>query len=391
VDGLVEGAAQRSGNRVLITAQLIEGSTDRHLWAKSYERDLRDTLALQNEVAQAIAQEIQVKLTPQEKAHLTSPHPVNPEAQEAYLRGRYWDQKGEYSKAFDYYQQATERDPNYAAAYAALANHYGLEIAVGLIPYTEGKSKWRAAVVKALELDDTLAEAHVSLAALLLYHDGNVREAEKEFKRAFQLNPNLPEARGWHSDGLRVTGRLEEAVAEARQAQRLDPYSSAVTKMLGINLIAAGRYDEALEEGRKMLEWDALNAHSMLGLAYEQKGDLDQAISEFQQTIKLDIGNRRRAAVHISDLAHAFAVSGRKNEALRLLTELTESKHGFIGPWAIAVVYTGLGDKDRAFETLEKGVDEHRGIEEIKTDPRMAPLRSDPRYQELLRRMGLSP
>jgi eukaryotic-like serine/threonine-protein kinase len=388
VDAVVEGSVQRLGNRVLITAELVDGSNDHNLWAKSYERDASDALGLQNEVAQAIASEIQVKLTPQEQAHLAPPRPVNPEAQEAYLRGIYWDDKLDEGKAFDHFLEATKKDPNYAAAYAALATAYGYAIDGGRMSDKEGYPKWRAAVTKAMELDDSLAEAHASLAVLLQYHDFNWRDAEREFRRAIQLNPNLAVAHQEYGDGLAMTGRLDEAIAEETRAQQLAPYSVFANLMRGSVLLLAGRNDEALQQGRKMLDLDAGWAHSLLGSAYERKGNSGQAISEFQQAVKLRKDHPVLPAA-MADLAHAYAVFGKKQEALQLLSELKEmSKRRFVPSWAFAIV--GLGDKDGAFEWLDKAYDERPSdIMNIKVEPRMEPLRSDPRYQELLLRMGL--
>jgi serine/threonine-protein kinase len=390
VDAVVEGSVQRSGNRVLITAELVDGSNDHNLWAKSYERDASDALSLQSEVAQAIASEIQVKLTPQEQARLAPARPVNPEAQEAYLRGIYWDDKLDEEKALNYFVEATKKDSNYAAAYAALSGAYALTINVGLMSDKEGFPKWRAAVTKAMELDDRLAEAHVALGVLLQYHDLNWRDAEREFQRAIQLNPNLATAHQDYGDGLAVTGRLDEAIAEETRAQQLDPYSVITNVMRGSLLIFAGRNDEAIQQGRKMLELDAGFAHSLLGLAYEQKGNADQAISELGQTVNLRKDHPLLPA-SMGDLAHAYAVFGKKQEALHLLAELQEmSKRQFVPSWVFANVYVGLGDKDRAFEWLDKAYEERPGdLTNIKVAPTMKPLRSDPRYQELLLRLGL--
>jgi TolB-like protein/Flp pilus assembly protein TadD/predicted Ser/Thr protein kinase len=401
VDAVVEGAAQRSGDRVSITAQLIEASSDRHLWAKSYERDLRDMLALQNEVAQAIAQEIQVRLTPREQARLSSAHTVNPEAQEAYFRGRYWDQKGRigWSRSFDNFQQAVAKDPSYAAAYAALSGGYQRMISTGLLPDKEAYPKWRAAVTKALELDPNLADAYLARGSLLRDHDWNWQDAERDFQRALQLNPNLADAHVGYARCLASIGRLDEAIVEVRRAVQLDPFANIANFQLGYMLVQAGRNDEALEQGRKWLEVNAVTAHRILGLAYERKGNLDLAIAEFQQRLKSieqDYPELQETAAFpetTAELAHAYAVSGRRREALQLLSELTElSKRRSVGSYSFALVYVGLGEKDRAFEALEDGYDERPSdMPELKIDYRMNPLRSDPRYPELLRRMGLPP
>jgi serine/threonine protein kinase/tetratricopeptide (TPR) repeat protein len=395
VDAIVEGAAQRAGDRVLITAQLIDGSSERHLWARSYERDLRDTLTLQNEVAQAIAQEIQVKLTPQEQIRLTTARPVNPEAQEAYFRGVRWSQNvADQPRAFDYFQQAVAKDPSYANAYAKLADLYGDMGNLGLLPAKEAYVHEQAAITKALELDPTLADAYIARANFLM-RDWNWQESERDLQRALQLNPNLADAH--NTDTLRLTamGRLDEAVTAARRAVRLDPFSTPQNYTLGHILVLAGRYDEALEVGRNMRDLNVRAARRVLGLAYEQNGNIDLAIAEFQQRVKAyGPGDDILLPQSIAELAHAYAVSGRRREALQLLSELTEmSNHRFVDPWAIALVHAGLADKDRAFEWLEKAY-EGRSEEMrvfLKTDPRMALVRSDRRFQDVLRRMGLPP
>jgi tetratricopeptide (TPR) repeat protein len=390
VDAVVEGSVQRSGDRVLITAELVDGSNDRHLWAKSYERDVSDALGLQNEVAQAIAGEIQVKLTPQEQARLAQPRPINPEAQEAYLRGIYWIDKGDLLKSLHYLEAATKKDPNYAAAYAALSSVYGIMINNGLLSEKEGYPKWRAVVTKAMELDDKLSEAHVSLGILLQYHDWNWTDAEREFERAVQLNPNQPIVHLVLGDNFCMTGRLDRAIAEETRARQLDPYSVSHNSMLGNTLVFAGRNDEAIQQGRKMLDLSSRDAHQVMGLAYEHKGDWQHAIPELQEMVKLS-KDEPQLPQGVADLAHAYAVFGRKQEARQLLAQLMEmSKKRFVPSWAFALINVGLGDKDRAFEWLDKAYDERPSdIMGIKVDPRMQPLRSDPRYRELLLRMGL--
>jgi tetratricopeptide (TPR) repeat protein len=395
VDAIVEGAAQRSGDRVVITAQLIDSSSERHLWARSYERDLRDTLTLQNEVAQAIAQEIQVKLTPQEQIRLTTARPVNPEAQEAYFRGMRWSQNvADRPRAFDYFQQAVAKDPSYANAYAKLADLYGDMGNLGLLPAKEAYVHEQAAITKALELDPTLADAYIARANFLM-RDWNWQESERDLQRALQLNPNLADAH--NTDTLRLTamGRLDEAITAARHAVRLDPFSTPQNYTLGHILVLAGRYDEALEVGRNMRDLNVRAARRVLALAYEQNGNIDLAIAEFQQRVKAyGPGDDINLPLSIGELAHAYAVSGRRREALQLLSDLTEmSNHRFVDPWAIALVHAGLADRDRAFEWLEKAYEGHSPEMRVflKTDPRMAPVRSDRRFPELLRRMGLPP
>ena len=369
VDAVVEGSVQRSGNRVLITAELVDGSNDRHLWAKSYERDARDALGLQNEVAQAIAGEIQVKLTPQEQVRLAPPRPVNPEAQEAYLRGTYLRGKGDEGKSFQYLQQAVEKDPSYVDAWAALAVAYGMFIDQGVISTKEGYPKERAAATRALELDDNSAEAHMALAGLLQYRDWNWAEAEREFRRAIELNPNLAIAHAPLAEGLAARGKFEEALDEFRRALRLAPFDLTANYGMTEGLFYARRYDQAIEQGRKADELFPRVFHGIIGQAYEQKGDVQRALSELQGTKDRPMGPAR-----LADLAHVYAVFGNKQEASRLLAKMTElSKRRDVNPWSFALVYTGMGDKDRAFEWLDKAYDERRAdLGWIKADPRIA-------------------
>ena len=391
VDAVVEGSVQRSGNRVLITAELIDGSNDHHLWAKSYERDARDALGLQNEVAQAIAGEIQVKLTPQEQARLAPPRPVNPEAQEAYLRGIYWREKGDPVKSLAYFQQATGKDPRYAAAWASLSMEYSMMTDMRMIPVKEGHARERAAVTRALELDDTSAEAHLALGGILEFRDWNWAEADRELRRAIQLNPNLAFAHAVLSEGLAARGRFEEAVAEISRARQLGPYDETMNYGTAQILLYARHYDQAIEQGLKAEElFPDLNCYLLIGLAYEQKGDSQHALSELQKSVKAVKDWPTRPA-RLADLAHAYAVFGNKQEASRLLAEITESsKRRDVDPLGCALVYIAMGDKDRAFEWLDKAYDQRSfDLPWIKADPRMDPLRSDARYKELLLRLGL--
>jgi eukaryotic-like serine/threonine-protein kinase len=390
VDAVVEGSVQRSGDRVLITAELIDGSNDRHLWARSYERDARDALGLQNEVAQAIAGEIQVKLTPQERARLAPPRPVNPEAQEAYLRGIYWREKGNDSKSFQYLQQAVEKDPSYADAWAALAVTYGMMYDHGLISAKEARPKERAAANRALELDNTSAEAHMALGGILQYRDWNWAEADREFRRAIELNPNFALAHAPLGEGLAARGKFEEALGEFRRALQLAPFDITVNYGMTEGLLYARHYDQAIEQGRKANELFPHLCDGNIRLAYEEKGDSQNAISGLRELVKVGKDWPTRPVL-LADLAHAYTVFGNKQEASRLLAELTElSKRKDVNPWEFAIVYTGMGDKDRAFESLDKAYDERRAdLGWIKADPRMDPLRSDPRYKELLLRLGL--
>ncbi len=390
VDAVVDGSVQRSGDHVLITAELVDGSNDRHLWARSYERDARDALGLQNEVAQAIAREIQVNLTPQEQVRLAPPRPVNPEAQEAYLRGTYLRGRGSEGTSLQYLQQAVEKDPGYAAAWAALAIAYGMFIDQGVISTKEGHPKERAAVTRALELDDNSAEAHVALARMLQDRDWNWAEADREFRRAIELNPSLAIAHPAFGEGLAARGKFEEALGEFRRALQLAPFDLTANYGMTEGLFYARRYDQAIEQGRRANELFSHATDGLIRNAYVQKGDSQHSLSEMLEIVKV-VKDRPPSPGLLTDLAYAYAVFGNKQEASRLLAQMTElSKRRDVNPWMFAIVYTGMGDKDRAFESLDKAYDEHRtDLGWIKADPRMGPLRSDARYKELLLRLGL--
>ncbi len=290
VDGVIEGSVLRSGDQVRITAQLIRASTDTHLWADSYERDLRDVLALQDEVARTIANEIKVKLTPQEQARLKSARPVNPEAYQAYLKGRYfWNKRTAegFKKAIEYFQQAIEKDPAHALAYAGLADSYNLLGTYRVFPPKEAYPRAKAAAMKALETDATLAEPHASLAWVKFRFDWDWLGAETEFRRALALNRRYPTAHYWCAFYLAAMGRLEEASAQIKQAQELDPLSVIINATVGNVFISARHYDQAIEELRKTLELDPnfAYAHDALGEADKEKAMFEEAIAEERNAI----------------------------------------------------------------------------------------------------------
>jgi TolB-like protein/DNA-binding winged helix-turn-helix (wHTH) protein/Tfp pilus assembly protein PilF len=397
VDALVEGTVQRSGGRVMISAHLIDGSSNRQLWAKSFERDLRDVLALENEVAQAIAGEIGAKLTPQEQARLQHPRTVDPEAQEAYLWGVYWSQrKGGTEKSLEYLERSVRKDPGYASAYAALARTYQGASLYGVMPPEEAYSKSSAAVTKALELDDMLAEAHTALGGLLLFEDWKWYDAEREFQRAVQLNPNLPDTHRDYAVCLMALGRIDEAIVEMKKKVQLDPFSPEGPRLLGQFLFRARRYDEAIQRIHKNLErsdltpLDAASEHIALGLAYFFKGMYPQAIEELENGVKFSQTDPYVRMTSYGCLAFGYARAGHKAEALRNLALLKEFPLITDRAYHIAFVYGALGDKDQAFQWLDRAFQERSLMFSlIKTDPRIDPLRSDARYSQLLPRMGL--
>ena len=394
VDAVLEGTVMRSGQQVRITAQLIQASADKHLWAQSYEGDLRDTLALQNKVARAVAEQIRINLNPQEQAALKNVKVVNPDAYEAYLKGRYfWNKRTAdgLKKAIDYFNQAIEKDPNYAQAYTGLADSYALlgDWEYGVLPPKEAFPRAKAAATKALDLDSTLGEAHTSLAFSLDVFDWDWESAEREFRRAIELNPGYATAHHWYAWHLIVLGRSSEAIAEMRKAENLDPLSLIISADMADALLITRRYDESIQQSRKTIDMDPnfAIAHYQLGQAFVQRHMYNEAIAELQKAIEFSGGN----PTCTSNLAYAYAVSGRRKEAVKILNELKKrSNHGFSNASEIALIYTGLDEKDQAMTWLERAYEE-RFNPSILQRPAFDPLRSDRRFQDLLRRIGLPP
>jgi len=393
VDAVVEGTVLRSGDRVRITAQLIEASTDKHLWSQSYEGDLRDTLTLQKKVARAIADQIRINLTPREEAALKSVKVVNPEAYESYLKGRYfWNKRSAdgLKAALAYFKQAIEEDPKYAQAYSGLADTYALlgDWQYAVMTPKEAFPKAKAAAIKALELDSTLGEAHNSLAFVLDGFDWDFDAAGKEFQRAIELNPGYATAHHWYAWHLSLLGRYDEAIAEMRKAENLDPLSLIINADLAELLVLAHSDDESIRQSRKTIEMDpnfAL-AHNQLAQAYLQKQMYDEAVAELKTAVQLSGGS----PAFIANLARAYVASGKRNEAVKLLGDLKKrSNPGYSNASEIAVIYVSLGDTDQAMNWLEKGYDE-RFNPGVLLRPGFDPLRSDPRFQSLVHRIGLA-
>ncbi len=388
VDAVIEGTVRRAGNQVRITVQLIEAATDKHLFAESYQRELRNILALQSEVAQAIAREIKVAVTPEEEARLARARTVNPEAYEAYLKGRYqlskWTEDST-KKGMEYFRRAIEIDPGYAPAYAGLADaYYGLSNLY--LPPREAMPKARAAALKALEIDERLAEAHTSLAMVKAFYDWDWEGAEREFKRALELNPGYADAHLWYGCHLVGVGRSEEALAQAKQAQDLDPLSPGINGYGGLVFYLAGQYDQAIERARKAIEMEPTPiAHWVLGLAFEQKGMYKEAVAEYRKAVSLGGGPQGQAV-----LGHGSAVSGQTSEARKILAQLMAlSKRTFVSGYGIATIYAGMGEKDQAFGWLEKAYEQRaENLVWLKIDPRFESLRDDHRFQSLLRRLN---
>jgi tetratricopeptide (TPR) repeat protein len=390
VDAVIEGTVQRSGDRVQVTAQLIQGQTDVHLWAKTYDRNFQDILVLQSELAQAIAGEIRTHLTPQEREHLAHAQPINPDAYNAYLLGAYHANKRNpeaIDKGIAYFQQAIRIDPSYAMAYAGLAQAYIERDIWGGLGIGKSADQVRAATLKALELDGDLAEAHVLLAHIHFQYDWDWQGTGAEFKRAFELNSNLAGSYVGYAYYLQAMGRHQDALASAHRAVQLDPLSPVNITDEGRILYRARQYEKAIALYKQALELDPsyLPALSRIADAYEQLGKFDEALAAAQKLV--DSSRDRRADRR--SLARIYARMGRRREAIEIAQ--TIERDGALGgaEFALAVIYTALGDRDHAIAALEIGVERRSVLAVVFRDPQLDPLRSDPRFQQLLRRAGL--
>jgi len=394
VDAIVEGSVIREGNQIRVHAQLIRAATDEHIWAEEYQREYRSVLDIQEEVARSIADRIEVSLTPTERASLASTHLVRPEAHEDYLKGRYYfNQRTQdaLNRSVAYFQQAIAKDPSYALAYCGLADSYALLGFRGGFPSKDALSRAKAAALKAIELDSTLAEPHASLAFIAETHEWDWATAEREYKRALELGPGDARTHNWYAGYLMYVGRFEEGITEAKRARDLDPLSLPVNNALAGRLLVAGRVDEALVQLHETLEMNPhfAPAHQTLGWAYLNKGKHEQAIQEFQQALQLSGTDDKDIML---DLGFAYAAAGNREEARKILAKLKElHQRGLVPSGSIGILYGALGELNEAFAWLEKAYEERDPELTYLKVPgrRFAPLRHDARFQQLVRRVGL--
>jgi TolB-like protein/DNA-binding winged helix-turn-helix (wHTH) protein/Tfp pilus assembly protein PilF len=396
VDGIVEGTVQRSGDRVRITAQLIYGPADKHLWASSYERNLQDVLALQEELARAIVGEIKVKLTPQEQVRLGTNHSVNPEAYEVYLRGLAFSKNhGEQSTRIstEYFNRVIQIDPQWAAPYAQLARSYHW---IGSSGHPEFYAKSKTAALHAIGIDDSLGEAHSALAYVLHNYDWNWSGAESEYKRALELNPNYSEAHHGYAVLLAAAGRNEQAVAEIRRAEELDPLLIPLQVNLGVVLSCAGRHKEAIEQLQNTTDLNPKDSYARmeLGMAYLRKGMYPEAVANLEKAVAAGKDDPDEL-LYLGALAYGYAVAGRNREALKLLRELERQEANgkpVAAGWDTGLypVYFALGQKDQAFGWLEKAYKQRSdSLLYLRCWPEFDRLRVDPRFADLVRRVGI--
>jgi DNA-binding winged helix-turn-helix (wHTH) protein/TolB-like protein/Flp pilus assembly protein TadD len=391
VRAVVTGRVHRRGDTISIQADLIDLDSVSQIWGQHYERRLSDILLVQEEISRDIFENLRLKLNVEEQKQL--------EAYRLYLKGRNaWNKRTRegMQQGIDFFQQAINADPNYAAAYAGLADCYNMQVIYGVIEPRDGFPKAKEAAIKALEMDETLAEAHSSLAFIKFRWDRERVEAEREFQLAIKYKPTYAPAHQWYSSYLVALERFDEAVAEAKRTSELEPLSFTASSHLGWILYLSGRNDEAIAQCTKILNLDpnSFPARRYLGLAYEQKGMYAQAIDEFQKGVKIS-----GSPLMLALLGHAYAVSGKTREAQQVLSDLhdlSESREAesrrYVSPYTVAAIHAGLGDKDQAFKWLEQANEERDvWLMNLKVDPVFAKLRSDKRFQDLLTRAGLRP
>jgi eukaryotic-like serine/threonine-protein kinase len=389
VDAVIEGSVEKAGDRVRITAQLIEAANDKHLWAESYDRDMRDVLTLQDEVARRIAGQVQVKLTPQEQKQLSAKSPTNPEAYQLYLQGRFYWNKGDESglkKSIEFYQAALAKEPNYALAYAGLADSYS-GFSDWYLPPRRVMPQAKAAALKALQLDNSLAATHAALCWIYTVYEWDWPGAERECNRAIELSPNSADAHDTYSNFLACIGRWEKAEAEIHLAEELDPLSFRYFADAAMIYYDWHRYDQAVLQAQKSLSLqpDYFIAHLYLGMIYAQTGPPSEAIAEAQKAVQLSDSPLTQGV-----LGYSYAAAGKKSEARKIAADLGGNldKH-FVCPFEIGTIYIRLGEKDESFRWLNRAYEERSiCISGMKFDPRLDPIRSDPRYDNLVRQVN---
>jgi serine/threonine protein kinase/Flp pilus assembly protein TadD len=397
VRAVLKGHVMQRGDDLEISAELVDARDDSHIWGQQYSRKAADIFALQNDLAKEMTGMLRMRLTGDDEKRMAKNYTANTEAYQDYLKGRFWwnkTNKEGFDRAIEFYRQAIARDPNYAQAYAGLADCYSFLAVLSIVPPKEAYPKAKEAALRALEIDDRLAEPHSSLAYIEAINDWDWAAAEREFQRAIELNPNYAGSHQGYGIALAQMGRLSEAIAEEKRALQLDPLSLLINGSVGVTLYEARQYDQAIEQEQKTLELDAnyLVARMGLGLAYIQKSMHQESIAELEKAVAVSGGN----ASALSNLGYAYAMAGRRAEAQKVLDKLNaRSKEGYIPAGARARIYAGLGDKDKIFQWLETAYVERSiagtvpGM--IKVDPVFDSLRSDPRFTDLLRRMNLTP
>jgi len=385
VRGVLTGRVVQRGDSLTIYIELVDASDNSRIWGQQYNRKFSDALLVQEEISKDIADKLRLKLSGADRKKL--------DAAQLYLKGRYyWSKRTAdgLTQGADFFQQAIDNDPNFALAYVGLADCYNMLVVYSKLSPKEGFPKARDAAVKALELDDSLSEAHTSLAFVKARYEWKWSEADREFNRAIDLNPSYAPAHMWYSNFLASQGRFDQAINESKRTQELDPLSLISKSHLAFIYFFDHKYDLAIERSKKAIELDAtfFVARRYAGLAYQQKGQYDEAIAEFQKAV-----NSSSSSLIKAELANIYGSAGKRAEAEQILAELTEqSKKGQVSSYLFALIYTGLGEKDQALDALEKAYEERAEfLVYLNVDPRMQGLRSDPRFGDLISRIGLTP
>jgi serine/threonine-protein kinase len=393
VRAVLMGRVVQRGDTLLISTELVDARNNIQIWGQQYNRRFADIFVVQEEIAKNISEKLRMKLTGKEDRLLAKHYTENARAYQLYLQGRfYWNKRTPegLKRGIEYFQQAIDLDPNYALAWAGLADCYVLGGDARQQP-REVMPKAKDAALKALELDDALPEAYTSLAKVLLSYEWDWVGAEKAFQKAIELNPNYPTARQWYGVLLSAMGRHGESIAQRKRALELDPHSLSVNSGLGRSYYWARQYNTALDQISKTLEMDPtyVDTHWSFGLVYEQTGQLDRAISDFQKAVELS----RRSPAMLSALGHAYAIAGKSGEAHKIIDELNEvMKQQYVSPYAMALIFAGLGEQDEAFEWLERAYqDRDETFVHLRVDPRLDSLRSDARLTQMMRRINLAP
>jgi TolB-like protein/Tfp pilus assembly protein PilF len=393
VDAIVEGSLVREGQQLRVHTQLIRGATDEHVWAGEYQREYGSILKIEEELTRSIVEQIEVNLKPEERARLAAVRPVNPDAYEDYLKGRYYFNQRTYdalNKSIASFEQAIAKDSAYAPAQSGLAGAYAMLGFRGGFPSQDALSHAKAAAVKAIELDDTLAEPHASLAFIAETYEWDWATAEREYKRALELNPSDAQAHNWYAGYLTYRGRFDDGISEAVRARDLDPLSLSICNALAGRLLAGGRYDQALQQARETLDLDShfAPAHQTLGWVYLHTGEQKEAIHEFESALMLSSTGDTDLQL---DLGFAYAVSGRRAEARRILDSLEKLyAQGVVPAGSVGILYGALGEPNEAFSWLEKAYEQRDPqLVYLKAGRRFEPLRKDPRFEQLIHRVGL--
>jgi serine/threonine-protein kinase len=393
VKSILTGRVVRHGENLQISVELMDVRDKTQVWGAQYNRSGKDLMAVQQEIAREISRNLRLKLSNAEQSRVGNLHTSNAEAYELYLKGRfYWNKRtgAALKQSVDYFNQAIEKDPSYALAYVGLADAYIVIPFFSVGSSQDSYPKAKAAATRALEIDESLAEAHTAMAAVLMDYDWNLAESNREFERAIELNPNYANAHHWYArENLIIMRQFDKALAEMHRAQELDPLSLIINANFGKTYFNARRYDEAIQQLRKTVEIDQnfFVAHHYLGSSYAMKGDFSEALAEYQKAHLLDEYDPHVVAL----IGRLYAVTGKRAEALTTLAQLKSiARQRYVADYSVALVYAGLGEKDRAFELLEKSYREHTvDMLTIYYDPLIDNLRSDPRFADLLRRVGL--